>query len=62
MILPAIHAALSRMLGPERVSRIVRPDIWMWPRLFYSLVCLVLSVTCALWAWRLSAAAREPAA
>jgi hypothetical protein len=59
VVLPALRAGLERVLGPERVAELVRPRIWMWPRLFYSLVCLVLSVTCALWGWRLSAAARE---
>ena len=44
VVLPALRAGLERVLGPERVARIVRPEIWMWPRLFYALVFLVLSV------------------
>jgi len=48
VILPSIHAVLVRILGPERVARLVRPSIWMWPRAFYALVCLILAAGCAL--------------
>jgi hypothetical protein len=62
VILPAIRAALVRLLGPERVAGLVRPSIWMWPRAFYSLACLILSAACALVAVRLARAARSAAA
>ena len=61
VVLPALRAGLVRVLGAKRVAELARPSIWMWPRLFYAWVCLVLSGVCALWALRLSAAAREPA-
>jgi hypothetical protein len=62
VILPAIHDGLVWLLGPERVAGITRPNIWMWPRAFYALVCLILSAACALAAVRLGRAAGSPAA
>jgi len=44
VVLPALKALLERTIGPERVSRIVRPGLWMWPKAFYSLVCFALAV------------------
>jgi hypothetical protein len=62
VFLPAVHTGLVRLLGPERVAGIVRPSIWMWPRAFYSLACLILSAACALAGVRLARAARSSSA
>jgi hypothetical protein len=62
VVLPAIRAGLVRILGLARVDGLVRPSVWMWPRLFYSLVCLVSSAVLGLWTWRSWRRGRAPAA
>ena len=61
VILPALRAGLERILGTERVAGFVRPSLWMWPRLFYAWVSLLLLAGCALWARRRQAVGRETA-
>lgn len=48
VVLPALRTLLVRTIGPERVKRIVRPGLWMWPKAFYSIVCFVLAACGAL--------------
>jgi hypothetical protein len=55
VILPTIHWALERALGPERVAHMVRPRIWMWPQEFYAMACLMASgllLVAAVWPGR----------
>ena len=54
VLLPAVHALLVKILGPERVKEMRRPGIWMWPQAFYSLACLMLSICLAVLGWLLS--------
>ncbi len=53
ILLPALRIVLEALLGPERVAEIGRPDLWIWPRLFASLVLAACSVVFALVGWRL---------
>lgn len=36
LVLPAVHLAVERLVGAERVKQIARPTIWMKPRRFYT--------------------------
>lgn len=62
VVLPAVHALLVKVLGPERVKEIRRPGIWMWPQAFYSLGCLILSIGLAILGWSLSRLGPAPSA
>ena len=59
-MLPAIHALLVATLGPERVTRIQRPEIWVWPREACALLCLLGSIALAALAWRESRGSSSP--
>ena len=47
VVLPAIRALLVATIGERRVESIVRPVIWMHPKLVYGLIILALASLCA---------------
>jgi len=51
VLLPAVRRVLVLLLGEARVQDIVRPSLWMWPAEFWSLVCYLGAVVCALIGW-----------
>lgn len=53
VLLPALRIVLVAMLGEARVEEIGRPDLWIWPRLFASMVLAALALVLALAGWRL---------
>lgn len=52
LLLPALRWLLTRIIGPDRVAAIERPEIWMWPRALASLTCLVTAALSAFAAWQ----------
>ena len=47
VVLPALRALLTRVMGSERVTAIERPDLWMWPQAAAALACGAIALVCA---------------
>ena len=56
ILMPALRIVLVALLGEERVEQIGRPEIWIWPRLFASVVLSALALGAAIVGWRLERA------